>query len=176
MALKFRHVILDRDGVLNVEDPDGGYVLAPGGWVWEPGALRAVARLQAAGVVLSVATNQRCVARGLITIERLDRLHDRIRHDAGIEAIYVCPHAPEDGCRCRKPGPELLERAIAASGIAPEDTLFVGDSPTDLRAAANAGIAGWLVRTGKGRATEAGLAIAVPTFDDLSAAAAAVVR
>ncbi len=172
--MKIQHVVFDRDGVLNVEDPAGGYVLTPQAFVWTEGTLQAIERLRDAGVTLSVATNQRCVALGLVSEAGLAAIHRELTARSGIEAIFHCPHDRDAGCRCRKPGPELLERAIARSGIVPEATIFVGDSPTDLQAATAAGIAGWLVRTGKGRATEATLATSVPTFDDVAAVAEAV--
>lgn len=172
--MTIRHVVLDRDGVLNVEDPDGGYVLTPDALVFVDGALAAVQRLRDSGLAVSVATNQSCVGRGLLTEATLERIHARLRDATGIERIYACPHAPEAGCRCRKPGPELLERAIADSGIPAADTIFIGDSARDLEAAAAAGITGWLVRTGKGRTTEQSLSSAVPTYDDLRAAVSAI--
>ena len=173
--MTIRHVLLDRDGVLNVEDPNGGYVLTPDAFLFIEGALAAVRQLRDAGLSLSVATNQSCVGRGLLTEATLEEIHAKLRDATGIERIYACPHAPDAGCRCRKPGPELLERAIADSGIPAADTIFVGDSARDLEAAAAAGITGWLVRTGKGRATEQTLQHAVPTYDDLYAAASAIV-
>ena len=173
--MTIRHVVLDRDGVLNVEDPDGGYVLAPEALVLIDGAVAAVEQLRAAGIELSVATNQSCVGRGLLTLPKLESIHAKLRAQTGIERIYACPHAPDARCRCRKPGPELLERAIADSGIAAQDTIFIGDSARDLEAADKAGITGWLVRTGKGRATEQTLRRPVPTYDDLRAAVAAIV-
>ncbi|MEM6995665.1 MAG: HAD-IIIA family hydrolase [Myxococcota bacterium] len=169
--MSIRHVVLDRDGVLNVEDPAGGYVLSAAAFRWTPGALQAVALLREAGLTLSVATNQRCVALGLLSEAALSAIHERIRVEASITDIYVCPHDRDAGCRCRKPAPGLLEQAIAASGVPANETVFIGDSATDLAAAHAAGVAGWLVRTGKGRATEAALTTAVPTYDDLLAAA-----
>jgi len=184
MPPRCRHVILDRDGTLNAEAP-GGYVLTPDQWAWLPGAREGLARLYAAGLRLSVATNQSCVGRGTVTAAALERIHDRMRaeaRDAGAElaAVYHCPHAPDAGCDCRKPRPGLVARAVDESGIAAAETVFIGDAPVDLQAGQAAGVAAWLVRTGKGRDTEAALrrgAIrdvapeAVTVVDDLSAAA-----
>jgi D-glycero-D-manno-heptose 1,7-bisphosphate phosphatase len=169
--LSVEHVVLDRDGVLNVEDPDGGYVLSPEAFVWIDGVLSAIQTLREAGFELSVVTNQSAVGRGLLEPSVLEAIHDRIRREAGIERVYHCPHAPDEGCDCRKPAPGLLLQAIRDSGIAADKTIFVGDAERDLEAARAAGVTPYLVRTGKGRTTEAALAEPVPTFDDLRALA-----
>jgi D-glycero-D-manno-heptose 1,7-bisphosphate phosphatase len=176
----FKHVILDRDGVLNREAPDGGYVRDPAEFSWLPGSLEALAMLRRAGVRLSVATNQSGVGRGLMTLAQLEAVHDRmraeaLRHDAMLDTVLFCPHAPGDGCECRKPAPGLIKEALARSGIAAADSLVVGDDHRDLEAASRAGVRGALVRTGKGRKTETALRGAeVPTYDDLSQLARAI--
>mgnify|MGYP001823748251 FL=1 len=176
-----RHVILDRDGVLNREPPDGSWVARPEDWEWEPGALEALRRLAAAGVVLSVATNQSGVGRGVFAMDALEAVTDlmlRDAEDAGapIDAVFVCPHAPEDLCDCRKPMPGLIEEAIDWSGVPREETVVVGDAPRDLDAAAAANVRAVLVRTGKGRETERTIGTgAVAVYDDLRSAAEAIV-
>ncbi len=176
-----RHVILDRDGVLNREPPDGSWVARPEDWIWEQGALEALRRLAAAGMVLSVATNQSGVGRGVFPMESVDAVTDlmlRDAEDAGapIDAVFVCPHAPDDHCDCRKPLPGLIEEAIGWSGVPREETVVVGDAPRDLEAAAAAGVRAVLVRTGKGRETEKLVGPhAIPVYDDLDLAAEAIV-
>lgn len=176
-----RHVILDRDGVLDVERSDGGYIEDWSQWRWIPGALEGLAALSAARVVLSVATNQAGVGRGLIAPEALAEIHRRMleeaaRAGAAIQHVFVCPHAPDRGCACRKPLPGLLLDAIAAAGIPARATVLVGDDLRDVEAARAAGVAPVLVRTGKGRTAEAALAHSgVPVFDDLREFAAAFV-
>jgi len=97
-------------------------------------------------------------------------------HAAALDAVLFCAHAPQEGCSCRKPAPGLIQAAIARSGIAAEDTIVVGDDGRDLEAAARAGVAAALVRTGKGRGTEAQLRDAgVPVYDDLLQLARAIV-
>lgn len=157
----FRHVILDRDGVLNAEAP-GGFVTDPEQFQWLSNVLDGLALLSRAGIRLSVATNQSCVGRGIIDAAALDRVHKKMTVEAALwgvhfDGIYVCPHAPDAGCRCRKPLPGLLESAIHESGIAASETVFIGDAATDLQCARAAGITPWLVRTGKGKNTEATL-------------------
>lgn len=179
--MTYKHVILDRDGVLNREARDAGYVLEPAEFFWLPGALEALAMLRRAGVRLSVATNQSGVGRGLMTLAQLEAVHDRMRTEASnqgaaLDAVLFCPHAPGQGCACRKPAPGLIQEAIARSGIAAADSLVVGDDQRDLEAAARAGVKAALVRTGKGRKTEALLnGAAVSTYDDLRELARSVV-
>lgn len=177
-----RHLILDRDGVLNVEPTDGGYVVRPEEFHWLPGALDALAALTAAGVRISVATNQAGVGRGLMTEQHLAAVHDKMRADARrasgtIAAVFYCPHAPDAACLCRKPRPGLVEAAIAESGISTTHTLLVGDARRDLEAARAAGIRAVLLRTGKGREHESqAAACGTPVFEDLRALAAELTR
>ena len=174
---RVRHVILDRDGVLNEEAPNRGYVRSPREWRWIPGALQGLAMLAAAGIRVSVATNQSGVGRGVMTNSDLEAVHAHMREavvSAGgaINAVFVCPHAPTDGCRCRKPLPGLIEAAIMSSGIAPAATLLVGDDVRDLDAARAAGIESVLVLTGKGRQAAAKLTAGqYQVYDDLKAVA-----
>jgi D-glycero-D-manno-heptose 1,7-bisphosphate phosphatase len=178
--MTYKHVILDRDGVLNREAAGAGYILEPAEFFWLPGALEALAMLRRAGVRLSVATNQSGVGRGLMTLAQLEAVHDRMKTEASnqgaaLDAVLFCPHAPDAGCTCRKPAPGLIEQAIARSGIAAAESLVVGDDQRDLEAAARAGVGAALVRTGKGRKTEALLSgAAVPMYDDLPQLARAI--
>lgn len=150
-------VILDRDGVLNVDRPE--YVLRPAEWIPIPGSLEAVARLTRAGHRVVVATNQSAVGRGLLAENVLEAIHDRMReeiaaHGGRIEAVYVCPHAPDEGCPCRKPAPGLYRRALDAFPDVPLRAVrVVGDSLRDLLPAWELGVSAHLVRTGKGEAT-----------------------
>jgi D-glycero-D-manno-heptose 1,7-bisphosphate phosphatase len=170
-----RHVILDRDGVLNAEAPEHGYILTRADFHWLPGALEALALMHGAGVRLSVATNQSAVGRGLMDQAQLEDILARMRAQAAaaggpIDAVFYCPHAPDDGCDCRKPRPGLLTAAVTASGIEPGQTLFAGDDVRDVEAAQAAGVAPVLLRTGKGVHAEAQLrnrGITLPIYDNL---------
>jgi D-glycero-D-manno-heptose 1,7-bisphosphate phosphatase len=178
--MQYKHVILDRDGVLNQEAHGGGYVREPEEFFWLPGALDGIAMLRRAGVYLSVATNQSGVGRGLMTLGQLDAVHHRMQteaigHGAALDAIFYCPHAPGEGCVCRKPAPGLIHEALARSGFAAAESLVIGDDGRDLEAASRAGVGAALVRTGKGRRTESLLSGAeVPTYDDLPQLARAI--
>ncbi len=173
MAMPIQQVILDRDGVLNVESSAGGYVSDWSQWQWLEGALEGLRLLRCAGIRVCVATNQAGVARGIVERADLDAMHARMLAEAAqaggeISRVFVCPHAPESGCDCRKPAPGLLLQAIEASAIPRQATVMIGDAPGDLEAAWAACVAPVLVRTGKGRRTEAAIAgRGVPVFDDL---------
>lgn len=168
-----RHIILDRDGVLNREAAGGGYIARPEDFVWLPGALEALKLLRESGLYLSVATNQSGVGRGIMTLAQLDSVHQRMRAEAArqgaaLDAIFFCPHGPQDDCDCRKPAPGLIQAALRESGFSAAESILVGDAQRDLDAATRAGVPAALVRTGKGRKTEAALnGTPVPTYDDL---------
>lgn len=178
--MSIRHVILDRDGVLNYEAPAGRYLSDPAEFRWLPGALEGLALLRSAGMRLSVATNQAGVGRGLMSLEQLAAVHARMQteaaaHGGALDAVLYCPHAPEERCVCRKPEPGLIRQAIERSGIAAADSIVVGDDRRDLDAARRAGVAAALLRTGKGRTTEELLGdAAVPVYDDLVQLARAI--
>lgn len=180
--MTFRHVILDRDGVLNREAPDGGWVHRVDSWRWEDGALAGLKLLASAGIRISVATNQSGVGRGVFPSSDVDAVHKHMvdeaeKHGGRIDGIFVCPHAPSDNCRCRKPGPGLLEQAIEASGIAAGKTLFIGDAARDLEAARRAGVLPILVRSGKGRFTQQQLDDSeINIYDNLLGAAQATLH
>jgi D-glycero-D-manno-heptose 1,7-bisphosphate phosphatase len=158
---EIHHVILDRDGVINQETPSG-FVETPDQWIWLPRVLESLSALVKADILISIASNQSCVGRGIIDENMLEQIHTRMIHEAkqaGVcfAGIYYCPHVPGDGCRCRKPMPGLLELAVRQSGISPRETIFIGDAEQDLQAGQSAGITTWLVRTGKGFLTESTL-------------------
>jgi D-glycero-D-manno-heptose 1,7-bisphosphate phosphatase len=155
LPIGIRHLILDRDGVLNQEAPDHGYILRPEDFRWLPGSLQALVALSRLGMRLSIATNQSAVGRGLMRPEELEQvlaaMRSQIRAAGGhIDGVYVCMHAPEANCECRKPAPGLIGAAVRESGIPLSQTLLVGDDVRDVEAARAAGVSAVLVRTGKG--------------------------
>ena len=170
-----RHLILDRDGVLNEEAPDHGYVLRPADFKWLPRSLEALRMLSRAGLRISVVTNQSAVGRGLMSQAQLDQVLDAMRIQAAaagahISAVFFCPHAPDAHCECRKPAPGLVLSAIRDSDIPAAQTLMVGDDVRDVEAARAAGVAAVLVRSGKGLQAAATLSArgdSLPVFDDL---------
>ena len=174
-------VILDRDGVINHDS--AAFIKNEDEWRPIPGSLDAIAALTRAGFTLAVASNQSGLARGLFDQAALDAMHAkmlRLVHDAGghVSRIVVCPHGPDDGCDCRKPKPGLLLQLARHFDTSLAGVPVIGDALRDLEAAAAVGARPILVRSGKGRKTEAALPEAfagVPVFDDLAAAARALI-
>jgi D-glycero-D-manno-heptose 1,7-bisphosphate phosphatase len=152
MSLPIKLVILDRDGTIN-EDRDD-YVKSADEWLPLPGALEAIARLNHAGWHTVVATNQSGLARGLFDMTALSGTHARMNRELAevggrIDAVFFCPHGPDDGCRCRKPLPGLFETIGERYGVELSETHVVGDTLRDLQAGAAAGCQAHLVLTGK---------------------------
>ena len=143
-------VILDRDGVLNRRAPRGQYIRNVGEFEWLPGSLDALRAFREAGYRVIVASNQAGVARGQVTAESLDDIHNKMRAEAAqaggvIDAIYFCPHDWDAGCECRKPRPGLLFQAQRDFSLDLTRTCFLGDDERDLQAAEAAGAIGRLV-------------------------------
>ena len=146
-------VFFDRDGVLN---EDFGYVYKPKDFKWIPGAIETIKYLKDKGYAIFVITNQSGVARGYYTEDDVKTLHNWIndelfqKHDVQIDSFYYCPHHPTEGfspykttCKCRKPEPGLINRALFEFNIVRENSYFIGDKDTDMEAAAGAGIRGY---------------------------------
>jgi D-glycero-D-manno-heptose 1,7-bisphosphate phosphatase len=151
-------VLLDRDGVINQDSPN--YIKTPNEWIPIPGALTAISNLNKAGFKVAVVTNQSGVGRGLYTIETLNKIHEKmfcLARGAGakIDAIYVCPHHPDDNCECRKPKPGMLHTFAKQNNIDFQQTkvYFIGDAIRDIQAGIEAGCTPILVKTGKGLQT-----------------------
>ncbi len=145
-------VILGRDGILN--DFRDDHVKAPEEWFPIPGALEAVARLNHAGWHAVVATNQSGIGRGMIDMASVNAVHahmHKVLQAAGgrIDAVFFCPHTPEDGCDCRKPMPGLMHDIGKRYGIDLKQVPMVADTLRDLQAAAAAGCEPHLVLSGR---------------------------
>ena len=152
MTPSLKLVILDRDGTIN-EDRDD-FVKSADEWVPLAGALEAIARLNQAGWHIVVATNQSGIGRGLFDMSALNAMHLKMSqqlHRLGgrVDAVFFCPHSPQDGCTCRKPLPGLFTQIGERYGVDLADVPAVGDSARDLLAAAAAGCRPHVVRTGK---------------------------
>ena len=167
-------VLLDRDGVLNVDR--GTWVIDRRDLEVMPGSAAAIAQLNQAGHTVAVVTNQSCINRGLLSWEGLGAIHAEMseqlhKHsEARVDAIFVAPDDPDAGAvsAMRKPGPGMLQAAMARFGIsAPQRCVMVGDTAADMRAAAAAGVSRrFLVCTGHGAkmgdaAAEAGVQLPI---------------
>lgn len=145
-------VILDRDGTINADSDE--FIKSPGEWRPLPGALEAIARLNHAGWHVAIASNQSGLGRGLFDVASLNAMHAKMHkllaaHGGRIDAVFYCPHSPDEGCGCRKPLPGLFEQIGERFGIELKGTPTVGDSLRDLQAGAAAGCEPHLVLTGK---------------------------
>ncbi|MEN8177212.1 MAG: D-glycero-beta-D-manno-heptose 1,7-bisphosphate 7-phosphatase [Pseudomonadota bacterium] len=149
-------IILDRDGVINQDSDD--FIKSPDEWAPIPGSLDAIARLNYAGYLVYVASNQSGIGRGLFDIETLNAIHLKLNTElqkigGRIQAILFCPHAPDQGCDCRKPKPGLYEEVARRSQEPLSNVPVIGDSYRDLEAALAVGARPILVLTGKGTET-----------------------
>ena len=154
MSLR-RAAFLDRDGTI-IEDT--GFVRDPDGVVLIRGSAEAIRRLNDAGWIVVVVTNQSGIARGLLTTKDYEAVAAKLdlllaEREARIDASYMCPHHPEltGPCDCRKPGLKHYLAAAEHFGIDFTKSIFVGDRMSDLEPARSLGGTGILVRTGDGR-------------------------
>lgn len=150
-------VFLDRDGTINREvhhlsDPDQLELL--------PGAAEGLRALCQAGCQLVVVSNQSPIGRGMFTEDRLREINGRLSEMLAAEGVqiagwYWCPHAPWEGCECRKPAPGMFLRARDEMGVILEESWVVGDRLADLKAGRQVGARTILVATGYGEGEHA---------------------
>jgi D-glycero-D-manno-heptose 1,7-bisphosphate phosphatase len=172
-------VFIDRDGTI-IEDP--GYLADPAKVRLLPGAAAALIDLAAAGCARIVISNQSGIGRGLYRVEDFLAVQHEVERQlatggASIDLFLWCPHRPEDGCTCRKPGTALHREGAARLGVALDGCWCIGDRPSDLEPAQELGGQAILVTTGQGpqhrdRATALGALVA----DDLAAAVPLITR
>ncbi len=149
-------VLLDRDGVINKNPPNNGYVCDWNDFIFLPNALEAIRILTQNGYNIFVATNQAGIGKGFYSEKQLSEIHQQMldiieAEDGQIRKIYYCPHHPDAKCECRKPNPGMLLQAAQDNKFEVSTTFFIGDSITDIQAARNAGALPILVLTGHGR-------------------------
>lgn len=145
-------VIIDRDGTIN--QASDVFVKSPEEWHALPGALEAISRLSHAGYHVVVVTNQSGLGRGLVDMAAVNHVHAHMMRQVAaaggrIDGIFFCPHAPDEGCTCRRPLPGLLEQMAERYGMSLEGVPCIGDSLRDLQAGAAMGCAPHLVCTGR---------------------------
>lgn len=166
-------VLLDRDGTVMVEKH---HLTDPAGVELIPGAAAAIRELRARGLPVALITNQSVIGRGLCDRARVDQVHARLAallaaEGAALDGIWICPHAPDDACRCRKPEPHLLCEAAKVLDGDLGRSWVVGDKKSDIEAGRRAGAITILVRTGHAEQAEADHTVA-----DLPAAAALILN
>lgn len=145
-------VFLDRDGVINEEV---NLLQKPEQLKLIPRAGEAISMLNQAGIPVILITNQPVIARGLCTIDGLNRIHDKLQellkaYKAKFNAVYCCPHHPKfsRSCRCRKPEPGMLLKAARDYDINLSESYMIGDRISDIKAGLLAGCSTIGVRTG----------------------------
>lgn len=150
----FPAIFLDRDGVLIENRPD--YVREWSQVSVFPNAFRALSDARLDGYKIVIVTNQSAVGRGIISLETAWEINDRlvrlIRAEGGrVDGAYLCPHAPEEGCGCRKPKPGLLLQAARELSLDLKRSWMIGDAWSDVHAGQAAGVYGTiLLKTGRG--------------------------
>jgi len=175
-------IFLDRDGVI-IENVDT-YIRA-----WEevkfiPSSLEALRALNATAYKIVIVTNQSAVGRGLITLAQAHEINRRVvevitRAGGRVDGLFMCPHAPQDGCDCRKPLPGLIIKAAEALSLELSHSILIGDAFTDIQAGQAARIpTNILLKTGRGLAQiQASQASNLPPYliyADLASAAASI--
>jgi D-glycero-D-manno-heptose 1,7-bisphosphate phosphatase len=147
-------VILGRDGILNVYRE--GHVTVPEEWLPIDGAMEAVSRINHAGWHVVVATNQAGIGRGMIDMSTVNAVHAHMNQmlmaqGARLDAVFFCPHTPEDHCDCRKPKPGMMLDIARRYGYGTDLAAvpMVGDTLRDLQAAHAAGCEPHLVLSGR---------------------------
>lgn len=153
-----RLALIDRDGVINRDLPES--VRSPERLEMLPGSAAAVARLNRAGILTALVTNQSIVGRGVIDPAMLEAIHARMvaalaAEGGRFDAIYVAPDAPEAATERRKPGPGMLLEALARFQCRPDQAVMIGDAERDAIAALRAGVPFRLVLSGKDRSVAA---------------------
>ncbi|NOR43095.1 MAG: D-glycero-beta-D-manno-heptose 1,7-bisphosphate 7-phosphatase [Gammaproteobacteria bacterium] len=176
-------IVLDRDGVINHDSDD--FIKSADEWLPIDGSLDAISRLNHSGYTVVIAANQSGLARGYFDIEAFTAIHKKLddmlaKIGGRIDAVFYCPHGPDDACDCRKPKPGMLLAIGQRFNVPLKDVIFIGDSVSDINAAKNAHAKAVLVRTGKGVKAEKILQSAskssVPVYDNLASAVTALLQ
>jgi D-glycero-D-manno-heptose 1,7-bisphosphate phosphatase len=173
-------VILDRDGVINIDSDQ--FIKTPEEWKPIPGSLDAIARLNHAGYRVVIASNQSGIGRGLFDMAALNAINEKMykalaQVGGRIDALFYCPHPAEANCTCRKPKPGMFEDVARRFNVSLAGVPSIGDSLRDLQAAVAAGGTPILVLTGKGAKTQAagGLPEQTEVYQDLAEAVRAII-
>ena len=136
-------VFLDRDGVINQKRDD--YIKNTNEFIILPDVSKAIKLLNENNYLVIIITNQSAINRGIITHSILAEIHELMKNELGkygahIDAIYYCPHKPDENCSCRKPKTGMIEKAIRDYSISTDFSWLIGDSESDTLAAAKLGI------------------------------------
>jgi D-glycero-D-manno-heptose 1,7-bisphosphate phosphatase len=166
-----RVIVLDRDGTIIV---DRHFLGDPEGVEFMPGAAAGLKQMYDSGCRLIMVSNQSGIGRGRLTEKQVLAVNERLRTvlaAAGVrlEGSYYCPHAPDDGCDCRKPKPAMIERAVRELSFDPADAVFVGDKDSDLELGRQFGAATVLIDAPTSSGSRQAADVAVHGLDELAA-------
>ncbi|MBI4778757.1 D-glycero-beta-D-manno-heptose 1,7-bisphosphate 7-phosphatase [Candidatus Desantisbacteria bacterium] len=148
-----RVVFLDRDGVIN-KKLEGDYVKSYDEFIFLPGVIEAIKRIKQKGLMVIVITNQSGIGRGIMSEDDLTKVHKQMlaemkKEGATIDAIYYCPHSPDNGCDCRKPKDGLFKQALMDFNIDMKNSWMIGDEQKDIEAGEKAGCKTYLLSKGE---------------------------
>jgi len=180
--MKKKLIILDRDGVINADSDH--YIKTPDEWHAIPSSLTAIKHLNDAGFIVTIATNQSGVNRGLLSLDTLHAIHAKMYQalrdmHAHIDDLEFCPHDPSENCPCRKPKAGMMLKLLEKWQVRPQDAWVIGDALRDVIAGQTAGCHVALVLTGKGKKVienHADELKGVPIYPDLAAAVDALLK
>jgi len=138
----YKAVFIDRDGTINVNVE---YLDDPNNFKMYPGVAKGIKLLKKNGFKIIVITNQSGIARGYFSKETLEKIHERMKSEllkkgATIDAIYYCPHHPDDNCDCRKPQTGLFKKAFKDLNIDSSKSFIIGDKMLDVEAGYKMGL------------------------------------
>ena len=153
MSILRSGVFIDRDGVINVNRSN--YVKSWDEFTFEAGVFEALKCLAQTNLAIVIVSNQSAIGRGLVEKDTVEEIHKRMvevisQNGGRIDAVYYCPHRPEEGCTCRKPRPGLLRQAALELDLDLSRSYFIGDAISDVEAALAAGCMPLFVQTGLG--------------------------
>jgi len=150
-------IFIDRDGVINLDSrgmTDTDYITCWDDFHFIPGVFEAFKKAHDAGYKCIIISNQQCVGKGLITVDGLEEITQRMKNEielngGRIDAVYYCIHLKEEDCPCRKPKTGNFERAARENGVELSTSLYyIGDTEKDIMAGHNAGLTSILVLSG----------------------------
>lgn len=172
-------IILDRDGVINYDSSE--YIKTPEEWQPIPGSLDAISRLNKANYKVVVATNQSGIGRGLFSEETLQAIHSKMQAavqkvGGHIDAIFYCPHHPQDQCSCRKPQPGLFYQIAKHYDCDLKGVLAIGDQERDVEAAVAVGCKPILIHTNNSKVDKTSKFQDIMTFPNLGLAVERLLR
>ena len=149
-------VLIDRDGTINVEKH---YLSSPDQIKLLAGTSEGIKLLREIDCNIAVITNQSAIGRGFFNLDKLEDIHQRLNkilenEDTKVDAIYFCPHLPEDECDCRKPAINMAEKAASKFNADLSDSFVIGDNVCDIELGKNINATTFLVRTGYGKTVE----------------------